>query len=415
MNIAIVGAGIIGITTALELAQDGHQVTVYEQLNATAEDASFAPGGWLAPLAAHSLATPGIGMPLKQLQSGKDLIQASSMIGSPTWRWMRQWKKLEKQAHKSNDTTLCAALHALGLYSASLRWQQDEDPELTAEHKRGGLILLRTPQEVDFWNQQIPLLQAQGVSCRLINASQAQILEPGLGKEIAWLNALYFPKAESINPRLWAHYLRAHAQALGVVFCTGQKIEKINPASLCIHTTETAQPFEHIVICTGAHTELLAALNLKLPIMQIWGYSITAPVRDPLHAPRAAIMDWAQQATISRMGQRVRIAAGLEIGSTANTPHHQPTLQRMYHLLNDWFPGGVQLSTAQVQVWRGARGYLPDGLPALGATTHKGIWLNLAHGSHGASLANGCARALADMLRDTTPAVDIQAFSPQRF
>lgn len=415
MNIAIVGAGITGISTALEFARDRHQVTVYEQMNAAAEDASFAPGGLLAPLAAQSLAAPGIGMPLKQLRKGSDLLQASNLIGTPTWRWMREWTNTEKRALKSGDASELSALHTLGHYSASLRWQDSEDTELTAEHKRGGLVLLRTPQEVEFWNQQIPLLQAQGVTCRLLNAEQAQVLEPGLGEEIAWLNALYFPQAQSINLRLWSHYLRVQAQALGTQFCTGTKVEKISPQPLAIHTADGIHNFDHVVVCTGASAQLLQPLGIRLPLMPIWGYSVTAPVRDPLHAPRAAIVDWAQQAIISRMGQRIRITAGLEMGSTATAPHHQPTLQRMYRLLNDWFPGGAQLSTTQVQVWRGARSYLPDGLPAVGSTQHPGIWLNFAHGSHGASLATGCARAIKDMATGQTSAIDMQAFSPLRF
>lgn len=415
MNIAIVGAGIAGISTALELARDGHQVTVYEQLNAAAEDASFAPGGWLSPWATQSLAAPGAGMPLKLLQSGPTLLQASGMLGSPTWRWMRQWKQHEKRASQQGDHTLCNALHALGCYSTTLRWQDCEDTEMAAERKEGSLVLLRTPQEVEFWTHQIALLQEQGVACKLLSAPQAQAIEPALNQEIAWLSAVHFLDSESINPRLWAHYLRMQAQEMGVHFQTGTPVQTISHHPVGLQLADHLHCVDAVVLCTGANHHLISQLGLQLPLMPIWGYSVTAPVRDPLQAPRAAIMDWAQQATIGRMGQRIRITAGLEMGSTANAPHHNHTLQRMYRLLNDWFPGGVQLSSPQVQVWRGVRGYLPDGLPAVGSSGHPGIWLNMAHGNHGASLAAGCARAMADMLSQQAPAIDMQAFSPLRF
>ena len=257
--------------------------------------------------------------------------------------------------------------------------------------------------------------RAQKMAVELVNAAQAQELEPGLGQDIAWLHALHFPDGESINPRLWAQHLRLQAQELGVAFHTGMDITRIHYNPVGVEVNGQLHPFEHVVICTGAQRSMLTACGIALPLMSIWGYSVTAPVRDPLHAPRSAIMDWEQQATICRMGQRVRITAGLEMGSTPEAAHHQPTLQRMYHLLNDWFPGGVQLASAQTQIWRGARGYLPDGLPAVGASQHPGIWLNVAHGSHGISLAAGCARALADMLAGHDAAVDMQAFSPLRF
>lgn len=414
MNIAIVGAGITGISTALELARDGHQVTVYEQMNAAAEDASFAPGGWLSPCAAHSFATPGVGMPLKALQNGSGLLRASTLIGSPTWRWLRQWKKREKQAIKHEDHTYSTALHSLTDYSQGLHKQHHPDSELSAELKTGALIMLRTSKEVEFWNKQLPQLHAQGVTAKLLEKNQAQALEPGLGQEIAWIHAVHFPQGESINPRLWAQHLRLQALDMGAAIHTGQVIQSISSQPTGIEIAGKLYTYDAVVVCTGAQHKLLP--KLTLPTMQVHGYSVTAPVRDALLAPRCAIMDWQQQATISRMGQRVRITAGLEMGNTtANAPHHAPALQRMYRLLNDWFPGGVHLSSPQVQVWRGTRGYLPDGLPAVGQTDQPGLWLNLAHGSHGISLATGCARAIADMISGRKTAIDMQAFQPQRF
>ena len=416
MNIAIVGAGISGISTALEFARDGHQVTVYEQMNAAAEDASFAPGGWLLPLAAQSLAAPGTGMPLELLQSSPaSLLQASSLLGSATWRWMRQWSKLEKHANKHNDFALGNTLQLLGDYSASLRWEHCEDTELAAERHEGGLVILRSPQEAALWETILPQLQAQGVTYQVLNAAQVQAIEPGLGHDIPWLSALYFPTGESINPRLWTQFMRIQAQDLGIRFHTGAVVQKIGTSPVGVMVNQHLHPFDSVVICTGAHTPLLAPLGIHLPLMPTWGYSVTAPIRDPLQAPRSAIMDWAQQAVISRMGQRVRITAGLEMGSSAHAPHHQATLQRMYRLLSDWFPGGAQLSSPQVQVWRGVRGHLPDGLPAVGPSGHKGIWINLAHGSHGISLAAGCARLIADMACQRATAFDARSISPLRF
>ena len=415
MNIAIVGAGIVGISTALEFARDGHQVTVYEQLNAPAEDASFAPGGWLTPLAAHSFATPGAGMPLKQLKSGQNLLQAPGIIGSFTWRWLRQWKKHEKNRQKQGNHSLANALCALEGYSTSLRWQNCEDPDLTAEHKKGHLVILRTPQETELWHTLAPQLLEHGIQCKLLDASQARALEPGLGTEIPWISALYFPNGETINPRLWAHHLRTQAQESGVHFRTGTSVEKISTQPIGVVINQQLHLADHVILCTGAHSPLLTQLGLHLPIMPIYGYSVTAPVREPFNAPRNAIMDWSQQATISRIGQRVRITAGLEFGNNMASPHNTLTLQRMYRLLNDWFPGGAHLSSPQVQVWRGARGCLPDGLPIVGNSGHKGIWLNIAHGSHGISLAPGSARAVADMTQHQAPAIDMQAFTAGRF
>lgn len=415
MNIAIVGAGTSGISTALELARDGHQVTVYEQHNATAEDASFAPGGWLSPCALQTLSVPGGGMPLQRLLRNPHLLQGSTLIGGQTWRWLRQWKKREKQASKQLNIQLAGDLQNLAAYSQSLRWQDGEDAALSAELKAGHLVILRTPQDCDFWKERLESLQHQGLPCSLVTAEQCQQLEPGLGQELPIAGAVHFPSGESINPRLWTQQLRMQAQALGVNIHTGVRVDAVQNYPLGLKIQGRTYLHDSIVLCTGARQDLLQHIGIQLPSLAIAGYSVTAPVRDALLAPRSSVMDWAQQTTISRMGQRVRITAGAELNSAADTPQQQPTLQRMYNLLNDWFPGGVQLSSPQLQIWKGTRLLLPDGLPAVGPSPHPNIWLNIAHGSHGIALAAGCARALADMLSHKETAIDMGAFHPHRF
>lgn len=416
MKIAIVGAGISGISTALELALDGHQVTVYEQLNATAESASFAPGGSLSPCLLQSLGTPGMSMRVQELRnSALALMQASGLIGSTSWRWLRQWQKREKLSLQHHDWGTAQALQQMAQYSNHLRQTQNCDLAHCAEQRTGTLVLLRHPQDVDLWSQRLPLLQEWGIPCKFINIEQARHLEPGLGHQIPWLGAIHFTEGESINLRLWTQHLRSQAVALGVHLHTSSHVESINTQPLGVTLEGQLHTHDAVVLCTGSNTQLLQRTSLTPYLMPVWGYSVTAPVRDALHAPLATTMDWTHQATISRMGQRIRITAGLELNSTANAEHHHPTLQRMYNLLNDCFPGGAHLSSSQVQVWRGARGTLPDGLPAVGATATPGLWVNMAHGSHGAALAAGCARALADSLQGRTSEVNLAPFSPQRF
>ena len=416
MKIAIVGAGINGISTALELVRDGHQVTIYEQLNAAAENASFAPGGWLSPCALHSLSTPGAGMPMRQLRaSSLQLLQGSALLGSSTWRWLRQWKKLEKQATKHRDWARATALQQLASYSQAMRQAHGDDLSQCAEHKQGALVLLRQRKDIDFWQQQMDWLHAMQMPCTLIDAEQAQRLEPGLAQPSPYSAALHFTEGQSMNPRLWTQHLRAQALQLGATIHAGVSVQGISTSPMAVHLQGQSHACDAIVLCTGASHQLLAGLGMQLPLMRAWGYSVTAPLRDPLLAPRSTVMDWSQQATITRMGQRVRITAGMELNSHADSAHHHPTLQRMYTLLNDCFPGGAQLSSPQVQVWRGVRGIVPDGLPVVGASAAEGVWLNLAHGSHGTALAAGCARALADQISQREAALDLQAFHPLRF
>jgi D-amino-acid dehydrogenase len=107
----------------------------------------------------------------------------------------------------------------------------------------------------------------------------------------------------------------------------------------------------------------------------------------------------------------VRVAGSAEIGGS-DTTHHQGSLDTLYKVLHDWFPGSAHLS--QAQRWKGARPMLPDGPPVLGRSGIKGVWLNLGHGSSGWALSCGSARLLADALAGRPAAIDTEGLGVER-
>ncbi len=263
------------------------------------------------------------------------------MLGSANWRWMRQWKKNEKLAHKQGDQPFCTALHTLGSYSASLRWRNCEDTGDGCRAQSPAVWFCYARHRK--WHSGTPAssLQAQGVTCQLLNATQAQALEPGLGQEIAWLNALHFPPQRVHQPAP-VGALPAHASPGNGCDFPHRHIGAENQQSAYWpRNLWAAPPLDAIVLCTGAKHQLTESLGLRLPLMPTWGYSVTAPVRDALQAPRAAIMDWAQQATISRMGQRIRITAGLELGSPRRRRTSQPHAADVCTISQRLVPGGA--------------------------------------------------------------------------
>lgn len=415
MDIAIVGAGIAGIATAYELAQDGHQVTVYEQHNAVAEGASFANAGWLSPTLLQPWSTPG----WTPSGTGQALVQATGPWLGHNWRWLRRWKTAERSAHKSGlITTAASALEQLSAFSQQLRHEISAAHELSTESHQGHLVLLRTAKDVQALQALQAALAEMDVSAQLLDADAARALEPGLSPEATLAGALHLSEGETINCRQWTQQLRQLAMQSGVRLQPQTTIRSVQSVGKQVHLLQEGDNAAHlhdaVVLCTGASPELLAASGLRLPMMPLHGYTISAPLREPSHAPRAAALDWGQQLLISRIGQRIRISGGAELGA-APEAHNQTTLTRMYEALNDWYPGAAQLSSPQVQIWRGTRGVMPDGAPLLGRGSQPQIWLNLAHGAHGAALANGCARILADLIAGRTVPQEVQALSPMRF
>ncbi|HEU5293667.1 MAG TPA: FAD-dependent oxidoreductase, partial [Burkholderiaceae bacterium] len=180
--------------------------------------------------------------------------------------------------------------------------------------------------------------------------------------------------------------------------------------------SEGSEQFDAVVVCAAmASRALLAPLKLRLPLAAVHGYSITAPLRDTTEhgevGPRSTLIDERYKVALTRLGKRVRVAGGAELGGTLDGSNNA-ALATLYKVLDDWFPGcAVQ---AQVQTWKGARPMLPDGPPVIGASGVPGVWLNLGHGSSGWALACGSARVLADMMSERPPAIDLSGLGVDR-
>lgn len=173
--------------------------------------------------------------------------------------------------------------------------------------------------------------------------------------------------------------------------------------------------FDAVAVCAAVGSDaLLRPLGLRLPLYPIYGYSITLPVRrfeaHPDVGPRAALIDAHYQVTISRLGDRVRVAGISELGGRLDRLAQAP-IAMLYRVLQNWFPDAAP--QGQAQTWKGARPTLPDGPPAIGSAGVPGVWVNTGHGSNGWALACGSARLLADVMGGRSTAVDPPRFSPQ--
>ena len=410
MKIAIVGAGIIGVTTAYELARDGHEVTVFEQRSAAAEEASFATAGLLAPHLLNPWAVPGFGHALRFTGADATLRLAGGVTRAHL-AWLWRWRRASRQ-----NSAPAAALERLAQYSQARLQALAAQHDLDFEASEGRLVLLRSEPERASLQPALQLLRDAGVALSEIDADAARKIEPGLAPEAPLAGAIHLPGAAAGNCRLFAQLLRQGLQDQTVHFAFGTRVDRLSssPTGVSVQGESELRRFDAVVLCAGmASAALLPALGLQLPMVAVHGYSVSAPLREATHAPRASVVDLAQQISIVRLGQRVRIAGGAEL-TGADAAHHTPTLQRLYRTLNEWFPGGAQLS-AGLQVWRGARTLLPDGAPVVGTSGLPGLWLNTGHGAGGWALACGSARAVADLIAQRAPDISLSDLGLRSF
>ena len=265
----------------------------------------------------------------------------------------------------------------------------------------------------------LQVLREAEVAFAELNAEQARLIEPAINPDTTLSGAIHLPHDEVANCRQFALLLKNEAQRRGVNFEFNTSVDHILPshtASVLIAGEGAPRAFDQVVLCAGlASAQLLKPLGLEIPMAAVYGYSISAPIREPLNAPRSALMDERYKVAISRLGNRVRVAGSAEIGG-ALANKRTSSIQTLYKVLHDWFPGAAQHSNtgASVQVWKGARPMLPDGPPVIGGSGLPGLWLNMGHGSSGWALSCGSARVLADMIAGKGTDIDMEGLGINR-
>ncbi len=432
MKIAVIGAGIVGVTTAYELAHDGHQVCVLEQRGAVAEEASFANAGVLAPGYVTPWAAPG--MPWKVAQQ-LFATHAAVRVGLPlcgadiAWMW-RFWRACNPKAYLAHR----AALQKLAFYSRSRLHAITEQHQLSYDRADGYMVLLRSAKDAAMVQPSLQVLRNAGVAFNELDAAAARMIEPALNMDTHFHGAVHLPQDEVGNCRQFALLLKDVARGLGVDFQFNTVVHQVhagpkpsveltrtptvNSASAALAGPAHAQAqnqrhtikFDAVVLCAGsASAQLVQPLGKALPMRPIYGYSVSAHVREPLDAPRSALMDEHYKVAITRLGARIRVAGSAEIGGQPGV-HRASSLRTLYKVLHDWFPGAAVMRHG-VQEWKGARPMLANRPPIVGASGAQGVWLNTGHGSSGWALSCGSARLLADAVAGRASDVDTAPYA----
>ncbi len=416
MKIAVIGAGIVGVTTAYELACDGHQVTVFEQRGSVAEEASFANAGVLAPGYVTPWAAPGMPWKVaKQLFARHAAVRVALPLSSSDIAWMwRFWRACKLDTYLAHR----AALQKLAFYSRQRLHAMTEKHQLDYDRADGYTVLLRSAKDAAMVQPSLQVLRDAGVPFSELDEAAVRLLEPALNPDTHFHGAVHLPQDEVGNCRQFALLLKDIARSMGVDFQFNTTITRIDiaqAATLYVAPSNTptqikALAFDATVLCAGtASAQLCKPLGQHLPIASIYGYSVSAHVREPLNAPRSALMDEHYKVAISRLGQRVRVAGSAEIGGSPSSKNTN-ALRTLYKVLHDWFPGAGTM-THGVQEWKGARPMLPNRPPLVGASGKPGLWFNTGHGSSGWALSCGSARLLADRIAGRAGEIDAAPFS----
>ena len=416
MRILILGAGVIGVTSAWYLRRAGFDVTVVDREPSVAMATSFGNAGQVSPGYASPWPAPGV--PLKAIKwlLSKDAplaIRPTADFAQYRWLW-QLWRNCTVAHYKVNK----ARMVRLAEYS------RDSLDELRAEtgieyeaRQLGTTQLFRTQSQLDAAGKDIAVLAQYGVPYEVLDRAGIVRVEPALaGVADTLVGALRLPGDQTGDCHLFTRRLAALTEAEGVQFRFGQRIESLQTSGDRLDgvridgAVETADVYLMALGCWS--TELLKPLGIRLPVYPLKGYSLTLSITNPTAAPVSTVLDETYKVAITRFDNRIRVGGMAEV-SGFDLALRQKRRQTLEKVVRSLYPDGGDLPGASF--WTGLRPATPDGPPVVGKTRLRNLFLNTGHGTLGWTMACGSGRYIADVIAGRTPQIDPEGLGISRF
>ncbi len=414
MRVAVIGGGVIGVSTASYLAEAGHEVMVVERYGNVAQEASFGNVDLMGPNSTlRQWTVPGLPYrALSMLFRQESPVAFSARFEPAMWSWIRRWiSECRLQRFKENQQRL----KMLADYSAQQMSQLIQTHEMDFQQHKAAMVMFRTAKDLQLARLTMQLLGESGTNHELLDQEAARQMEPALSTEVEFHSGLYLPDDQAGNSPLFVRQMKILCQNLGVEFHFNNHVQSIrneqNKVELQIDGRSVM--VDALVIAAGSETaKLMHGLGTHLPLYPVKVYSASAAVQEYEMAPKVSLFDDTYQVSITRLGKRIRIAGCAEMGSSS-VNLHQKAVNTLVKVADDWFPNAANYRHANF--WSGTAGMLPEGIPLLGATKHPNIFINAGHGAGAWALAAGSGKLLADIISQREPEIDMQGLTLARY
>jgi D-amino-acid dehydrogenase len=403
MHLAVLGAGVVGVTAAWYLRDAGCEVTVIDRHDAVAAETSFANGGQISVSHAEPWATPRALRKLPTWLLDRDSpLRLRPGTDPALWRWLLAFLRECRPARVDANVR---DLVSLGLYSRSQLQALRAKLDLHYEQRTLGILHVYTDAgELRAATEAAALMRDLGCARDVLDVDAALAIEPALQASASRLvGATYTADDESGDAHAFTRQLADHCRRRGVDFLLGQHIDALEAdgagiAAAQLRGADGIQRFraDAFVLALGSYSAALARpLGLDLPIQAAKGYSLTMPVREPVRAWNVSLTDDEHRLVFSRLGERLRVAGMAELGGVDLhlDPRRCELLLRHTEAL---FPGAGDAT--QARYWCGLRPSTPSNLPRIGRTRFHNLFLDTGHGTLGWTHACGSGRALADIV-----------------
>jgi D-amino-acid dehydrogenase len=413
VRVAVLGAGVIGITTAYELSRDGHEVVVIERNAEPARETSYANAGMVAPGHAYAWSSPKAVKTLMRALWRDDLALRFRFQSDPQfWRWC--WK-FYRQCTSERAAYNTGRKVALCLYSQRELHRVTAETGVTYGGRAGGaLYLYRTPGLLEAAARTAQILRDNGVEVRAVTPDEAAAIDPVYEPvRDQFAGALYAPGDESGDARLFSLGLAGWLRDHGVELRFGEPIQRIDRSGDRVTGVVTSRgqvQADAYVLALGCYNATVGrTIGLDLPIYPIKGYSVTLPIEGRNNPPTLSGVDEENLFAFANYGDRIRMTAIAEFAGY-DTTHRPADFEPMLRAARSLFPNAGNYD--RPSYWAGLRPMTPDNLPIFGRRGLTNLWVNAGHGHMGWTWACGSARITADLLAGRRPEHDVSTLLP---
>ncbi|MCP9320857.1 D-amino acid dehydrogenase [Acetobacter persici] len=397
-TITVVGGGVIGLTTAYALIRAGHSVTLVEQEEHVGEQASFGNGGQLSYRYVRPLADAGV--PLEALSwmvRPDSPISLRLRLDWKQWRWLTDFL-LACNARTNSANAARLLKLALQSQQALHQWRQDGLADFLWR-KPGKLVVYRNAQKFSKAAKNVKNPQQEQV---LTPADCARVEPAFAGLSPTLAGGIFSPDDEVADCYLFCQSLLKSLQnSKEFRLINGVATLEAGQAGACqVRVDGALLQTDLVVLAAGlASRTLVQPLGLTLPLYGLKGYSLTVEA-DPVLLPNVSVTDYDNRVVYARLGERLRIAAMVDIGALNASPDPQ-RIASLRHLAEETLPAAGPYASAVT--WAGMRPATPTGVPLVERTQWRNLLLNVGHGALGFTLSCGAAVTIRDLVEEMQP------------
>ncbi|MFK0268791.1 D-amino acid dehydrogenase [Pseudomonas asiatica] len=393
-RVTVIGGGVVGLATAYALVGEGRAVDLVEARDSLASATSFANGGQLSYRYVAPLADAGVPwQALGWLLQGESPLRLRLRLDPAQWRWLLSFTLA---CRRSVNRRNAAQLLELALHSQAIlaQWREQQDLGDFAWRRNGKLVAFRSERAFARGREQL----MDPASQQVLAAAELRALEPALDGA-PFVGGVFTPDEEVGDCHLFCQRLAAFLRASGQCrFVLGRPVTQLvrhKEQVVALQLGDERLDVEQVVLCAGHRGPGLALPGVQLPVYPLKGYSLTAPISAGHRAPEVSLTDYERKIVYARLGQQLRVAAMVDIVGFDESVEKR-RLQSIRRLALETLPRAADYG--QAVEWAGMRPATPTGVPIIGGTVYRNLWLNLGHGALGFTLACGSAQRLARMM-----------------